>query len=177
MADGSRKEELGTIIKEGEEQYEISLAEQQRREDKVLKIEKGFENNEILVIMPDGQKMPISNTNFSQTYDLALLTVAGANSEGVVLPPPGSALREGAQISIIGPKNASIAGTFTGFYRGETIAEFFIQIDKPFNANNSGGPLIDEDGYVRGVSTKTDYNLEGTGLAIPIETVVGEFNL
>ncbi|MEE4167084.1 MAG: hypothetical protein V2I35_13865, partial [Desulfocapsaceae bacterium] len=104
MADGSKKEELGAIIQDGEEQYEKSRAEQQRLEDRVLEIEKGLENNQMHITMPDGQKMQISNTNLSQTYDLALLTVAGTNSPGIVLPPPGSTLIEGAQISIIGPR-------------------------------------------------------------------------
>ncbi|MEE4166914.1 MAG: hypothetical protein V2I35_13000, partial [Desulfocapsaceae bacterium] len=101
----------------------------------------------------------------------------GTNSPGVVLPPPGSTLIEGVQISIIGPRNTSINATFTGYYRGATTDEFFIQTDRPLNPNNSGGPLIDEDGYVRGINIKTAYQLEGAGLAIPIETAVREFNL
>ncbi len=177
MADGSRKDELGVIIKDGEEQYARALAEQQRREARILELEKGLENKEILVILDDGQKIPVSNANFSEAHDLALLTVVGTDIEGIVLPPAGSPLVEGAQISILGPKNSSTTGTFNGFYRGETVNEFFIQTDRPFNASNSGGPLIDEDGYARGVCTQTTYTVEGVGLAIPIETVISEFNL
>ncbi len=177
MAAGTRKDELGVILKDGEEQYARALAEQQRREARILEIEKGSENKEILVILDDGQEIPVSNANFSETYDLALLTVVGTDIEGIVLPPAGSPLIEGAEISILGPKNSSTTGTFNGFYRGETVSEFFIQTDRPFNASSSGAPLIDEDGYVRGVCTQTTLRLEGAGFAIPIETVISEFNL
>ena len=177
MADGSRKDDLGVIIKDGEEQYARARAEQQRREDRLLEMEKGFENQEILVILNNGEEIPASNTNFSETHDLALLTVAGTDIEGIVLPPAGSPLVEGAQISILGPKNSSTTGTFNGFYRGENVNEFFIQTDRPFNASSSGAPLIDEEGYARGICTQTTLKLEGTGLAIPIETVISEFNL
>ena len=177
MADGSRKDDLGVIIKDGEEQYERARAEQQRREDRILETEKGLENSEILVILDNGEKIVVSSTNLSETHDLALLTVTGTDIEGIVLPPAGSPLVEGAQVSILGPKNASTTGTFNGFYRGETVNEFFIQIDRPFNASNSGAPLIDEEGYIRGVCTQTTHTLEGAGLAIPIATVISEFNL
>lgn len=178
IADGSTKDELGAIIEDGEAQLEKALAEQQRLENKALDIEKGLENNEILVVLADGSNVAISNTILSETFDLALLTVVGTNIEGIVLPPPDTPLTEGAQLVTIGPRNSSIPCTFTGFYRGESPGDFFIQTDRSFNPKNSGGPLIDEDGYVRGISTKTDLKLEeGSGLAIPIETARSEFNL
>ena len=177
MADGPSKDELTVIIEDGEQQLDKALAEQQRLEDKVIDIEKRLENNEIVAVLGDGRELAITNPSYSQTFDLALLTVIGANIEGIALPPSGRSLTEGNRLFTIGPRNTSIPSTFTGFYRGESTEEFFIQTDKSFNSNNSGGPLIDEDGYVRGVSTTTTTQLEGMGLAIPIETVMSEFNL
>lgn len=177
MAEGSTKDELGAIIKDGEEQSVKALAEQQRLENKVLDIEKRLENNEILVVLGDGRNVEISGARLSETFDLALLTVVGTNIEGIALPPSGTPLTEGDPLFTIGPKNVSIPATFTGFHRGESPEEFFIQTDRSFNSKNSGGPLIDEDGYVRGISTITGFKIEGSGLAIPIETVRSEFNL
>jgi serine protease Do len=178
MADGSTKDELGAIIEDGEAQFEKALAEQQRLENKVLDIENRLENNEVLVVLADGSKVAISDTSLSETFDLALLTIVGTNIEGIVLPPSGTPLTEGTQLFTIGPRNISIPCTFTGFHRGDSPDDFFIQTDRSFNPKNSGGPLIDADGYVRGISTKTDLKLEeGGGLAIPIETAMSEFNL
>ena len=176
MADGNTKDELGAIIEDGEAQLEKALAEQQRLENKILDIEKRLESNEVLVVLADGSNVSISDTSLSETFDLALLTVVGTNIEGIVLPPSGNPLTEGTRLFTIGPKNISIPCTFTGFYRGDSPDDFFIQTDRSFNPKNSGGPLIDEDGYVRGISTIIDLKLEGGGLAIPIETAMSEFN-
>jgi serine protease Do len=43
------------------------------------------------------------------------------------------------------------------------------------NPGNSGGPIIDEKGYVHGVATRGLPNSEGMGFAIPIEKVFEEF--
>jgi len=177
MADGSSKDQLAAVIADGEQQRERALAEQQRLEDSVIEIETNLENNEILAVLGDGRELAVADTNFSQTFDLALLTVIGANIEGIALPSSGRSLIEGDRLFIIGPGKTSIPSTFNGFYRGESIEDFFIQTDKSFSENNSGGPLIDEEGYVRGVSTSTGIIVDGGGLAIPIETVMSEFNL
>lgn len=177
MADGSTKDELGAIIEDGEAQLKIALAEQQRLENKALEIEKGLENNDIFVVLADGSKVATSDSILSETFDLALLTVVGTSIEGIVLPQSETPLTEGTQLFTIGPRNISIPSTFTGFHRGDSPDEFFIQTDRSFNPKNSGGPLIDENGYVRGISTITNLKLEGGGLAIPIETAMSEFNL
>jgi S1-C subfamily serine protease len=50
-----------------------------------------------------------------------------------------------------------------------------MQVDAAINPGNSGGPLIDEAGYVRGVTTMILQNTQGIGFAIPIEKVFEEF--
>jgi len=177
MEDGDTKDELAAIIEDGDLQLEKALAEQQRLEDKVRQIEERLADNKILVVLADGQKKEIRSTTLSENFDLALLTIVGTNISGIELPDSTPPLQEGAEVFMLGPNNVSVPTTFTGYHRGDSPQEFFILTDKPFNPSNSGSPLIDAAGYVRGINTLSDLQPEGSGLAIPIETVMVEFNL
>ena len=56
--------------------------------------------------------------------------------------------------------------------------ESFIQTDAPINQGNSGGALINSDGYLIGINSarfrhiKDNFSTQGVGLAIPTATVV-----
>jgi S1-C subfamily serine protease len=53
--------------------------------------------------------------------------------------------------------------------------QVYIQITAAVNPGNSGGPIIDESGYVRGVTTLSMLDMQGVSFAIPIEKVYEEF--
>ena len=177
MADGSTKQELAAIIEDGEQQFTRALQQQQQLEDKVRKIEEQRENNEILIVLNDGSQKKIAQTQIGEISNLALLTVTDANSGYIALPPTNSPIAEGSPVFMIGPRNVSVAATFNGIFQGEKRNEYFIVTDRPFNTSNSGAPLIDEDGFIRGVSILTGFETKGSGHAVPIETVRAEFNL
>ena len=48
----------------------------------------------------------------------------------------------------------------------------YLQIDAALNEGNSGGPLLDEKGYLIGMNTMKMNESEGIGLAIPIDSIV-----
>ena len=177
MADGTTKQELAAIIEDGEQQLARALKQQQQLEDKVLEIEAQRENNEILVVLNDGSQKKIAQTQIGELSNLALLTVTDANSGYIALPPADSPIAEGSPVFMIGPRNVSVAATFNGMFQGERRNEYFIVTDRPFNTSNSGAPLIDENGFIRGVSIQTGFEAAGSGHAVPIETVRAEFNL
>ncbi len=60
---------------------------------------------------------------------------------------------------VISAKDRSISG------------QKYIQIDAAINSGNSGGPLLDDEGYVLGMNTLKLSNSEGIGLAIPIKRI------
>lgn len=51
---------------------------------------------------------------------------------------------------------------------------YFIQIDAAVNPGNSGGPVVDKDGLLVGVTTAKFTNAENMGFAIPARTVLEE---
>jgi S1-C subfamily serine protease len=69
------------------------------------------------------------------------------------------------------------AGIFSGYRQREDTKEIFLQTDAPTNPGNSGGPLIDERGFVHGVNTMIIKDTQGIGFAIPIQAVFEEFSI
>lgn len=69
---------------------------------------------------------------------------------------------------IVSAVNRTITVTTTS---GETVMQNLIQHDASINRGNSGGPLIDFNGYVVGINTLKISTAEGLGFAIPIDTV------
>lgn len=47
----------------------------------------------------------------------------------------------------------------------------FLQTDASINQGNSGGPLVDTNGYVVGVNTAIDARAQGIGFAIPVDYI------
>ncbi len=77
--------------------------------------------------------------------------------------------------SPVGLRHTVTSGIFSGYRKRENDGSMFLQTDAAINPDNSGGPLIDERGYVLGVNTMILQDTEGIGFAIPIEAVFEEF--
>ena len=126
------------------------------------------------VVLVDDTELYARLIALSDENDLALLKVDGYRTPALE-PAKGHHLAQGDQVYAIGNpanlKNTVTSGIFSG-YEGD-----FLQTNAQINPGNSGGPLIDPDGHVLGVNTKKKVGsaIEGLGFAIPIQTVMEEF--
>lgn len=116
-----------------------------------------------------------------QAYDAPLSVVPA------VLGNP-NAMRVGDEAFVVGNPfglySSMSAGVISGFDRVFTLTDSdieihgMIQVDAAVNPGNSGGPLLNRDGYVVGIVTgiinPTEENFfVGIGFAVPILTAVG----
>src|SRR5262249_10220143 len=124
----------------------------------------------------------------SPALDLALLSITGADlpclplgdSDALVPGQPVEALGFplGRQVEVgrtLAPDalpEASLSrGTVTALGAGEGGERRFVQTDAVLNPGNSGGPLLDDDGYVVGVVRMKLAKATGIAFAIPVEQV------
>lgn len=111
--------------------------------------------------------------------DLALLAV-GFDEEDLapVSVQSGARLEIGQTVVAVshplGLQHSVSAGVVSGLRRelpGTELGANLIQFDAAINPGQSGGPLVDTDGRVVGVTTAKVLEAEGIGLAIPIDVV------
>lgn len=105
--------------------------------------------------------------------DLALLGVEGGEFAHLEIKDVAE-VKTGDDVYAIGaPK--SMAYTLTkgviSAKERELDGSSYIQIDAPVNHGNSGGPVLDDEGKVLGITTLKLSDSEGIGLAIPMKTV------
>jgi serine protease Do len=142
--------------------------------------------DEITVTLTDGRQFPAKLLGASDTYDLAVLKVAGTklpvaalgNSDQLVVGEwaiaignPFGYLLSDTQPSVTAGvisatrRDIKSDATETGVYKN------MIQTDAAINPGNSGGPLINGDGQVIGINTfifTQGGGSLGMGFAIPI---------
>ena len=106
--------------------------------------------------------------------DVAVLSVKDADFAPLEIGDC-DALRDGDDVYAIGaPKSLSytltkgVISNHSRTIRGRS----YIQIDAAINSGNSGGPLLNDDGQVIGITSMKLSDAEGIGLAIPISTVI-----
>ncbi len=137
----------------------------------------------VSVTLKDGSELPAEVLGRDPSTDVALLRVASRT-----LPPVGlgdsDRVRIGEQAIVIGSPfgfdQSLTAGYISALGRklrsGDdygTEIDDVIQTDAAVNPGNSGGPLLNTDGEVIGITTaifSTGGGFEGIGLAIPINT-------
>jgi serine protease Do len=115
----------------------------------------------------------------NQETDLALLKI---DAEALPFLPvdPHRAVHQGELVAALGSPqglgNSITMGIVSAVDR-QPVPEMpmvFIQTDAPINRGNSGGPLIDIDGYLVGINTfifSSSGGSEGLGFAIPVRVV------
>ena len=69
------------------------------------------------------------------------------------------------------PEVSTTAGTISALRAGDDRERRFLQIDNNLNPGNSGGPLVDRQGYAVGVIRMKLTGTSGIGFAIPINQV------
>ncbi len=146
----------------------------------------GAQTTSIIVVFPNGQKVPAKLVAANVGADLALLKLNDARQL-----PPGLALadsdklQQGQWAIAIGEpyelQQSVTVGVVSAFDRSEPIQtesgqsityKGLLQTSAPINFGNSGGPLVDMNGDVIGVNQSTlGGSAQGIGFAIPSNTV------
>jgi len=176
---GPDREEFAMFLEETEERLKKALPIQEENERKLTKMERKLQAPDIKITFADGKSLLANYLLVSPTLDLALLSLYTDDRIFLEKPPKAGELHQGDKVyaigSPIGLRHTVTSGIFSGYRTLEKNGPVYIQTDAAINPGNSGGPIIDEKGYVRGVTTLGGRNVQGIGFAIPIEKVFEEF--
>jgi 2-alkenal reductase len=133
----------------------------------------------IEVLLQDGDEADAVIIGTAPGFDLALLRVP-FDPERLPVAPLGKGvdLRMGQKVLTVshplGLWHSLTVGIISGLHRelpGLELGPSLIQFDAPLNPGQSGGPLVDSDGRVVGVTTAKIRGAEAMGLAIPVDIV------
>ncbi len=121
----------------------------------------------------DGTTQSARVESKAPAYDLAILKVAAPSASQVVIPMgTAHSLRPGQEIIVIGSalgtlQNSVSRGIVSGLRQsgGATL----VQTDAAANPGNSGGPMLDRNGSVIGVTTMGYKNAEGLNFGVAID--------
>lgn len=180
MPKSPARSQLAMIIEQHEEGLRKVLPMHQENERRLEKVDRKIQPSELKIVLADGSSHAGNYLVVSPSYDLALLSLYSAKAEHLEKPPAGKGLSQGDKVyaigSPVGLRHTVTAGIFSGFRSQGEKGQVYLQTDAAINPGNSGGPIIDESGYVRGVTTMILKDTEGIGFAIPIEKVYEEFS-
>jgi len=140
------------------------------------------DRKELTVILSDGNKVKAKLIRNDMYVDAALLKIDTGVYAGLQLL---------TQDTVSIGENVVAIGTPTNIDLGQTVTKgivsairnidgnTYIQTDVAINKGNSGGPLLNDDGYVVGVvSAKIiGKGIEGLGFCIPINVVLNALNI
>jgi S1-C subfamily serine protease len=140
----------------------------------------------ISVTFSDGNGYPASVLGSDPYSDLAVLSVSAPASEFKPLQIVNSStLQVGDFVAAVGSP-FGLAGSMTSgiiSQLGRTITETaagnypiadVIQTSTPINSGNSGGPLLNDEGQVVGITTAVVSDSQGLGFAIPSNSIMRE---
>jgi S1-C subfamily serine protease len=138
--------------------------------------------DEFRVLLKDGREFEALYSEYDSVYDVAILKIEGDSFPACAIGE-SNRLQPGEWILAIGNPmglNHSVTfGIISGVGRTDTLengkAIDYIQTDAAINQGNSGGPLINLDGDVVGMTTfimSPTGGSAGVGFAIPIKRVL-----
>jgi serine protease Do len=138
----------------------------------------------VMVSLTDGKQYPATVVDDDPDRDLALLMITStrkdfpainlASAAEVTNGVPVMAVGFPLGLELIGPPSYT-SGIVSAI---RNMSDYkYIQTDAAINPGNSGGPLIDYQGEVVGICTANitdpNINVQGMGLAIPIQDALG----
>ncbi|EKX48571.1 hypothetical protein GUITHDRAFT_105716 [Guillardia theta CCMP2712] len=136
-------------------------------------------SSEVLVTLQDGQQLVGRVENYDSLSDVAIVKIKGGKSLHAATLGKSSDLRVGEWIIAYGSpgelKDTVTVGIVSALLRQSSELGLgarrmsYIQTDAAINQGNSGGPLINLDGEVVGISTMKAAYLDGISFAIPID--------
>ncbi|MCB9493982.1 MAG: trypsin-like peptidase domain-containing protein [Desulfobacteraceae bacterium] len=168
---------INKLINDTEQRLEILEKQLHIFEEKFNQVRFGTNFIDLKIILFDNSEYLIREVEISEKHDLALLRLDEENCPCLKV---GSTDKTeiGSKVYTVGSPSGLTytvtSGIISGIRKNED--EKYIQTDAPINPGNSGGPLLDSNGKVLGINTLKLVGVEGIGLAIPIETVMEEFN-
>ena len=172
---GPSRSQLAILIEKYEENLQNILPKQDAIEERLAKLDRKMQPSDIKIILADGSQHAANYLLVSDTSDLALMSLFSGDRPFIEKAP--ARMRQGDKVfaigSPVGLRHTVTAGIFSGMRMQED--RVYLQTDAAINPGNSGGPLIDEMGYVHGVTTMILRDTEGIGFAIPIDKVFEEF--
>lgn len=131
-------------------------------------------DEEIYIRLADNVRMVPRVIGFSDRFGLALMKIDGHVTPTV---PPAEKLPEVGDTvqAVISPVLDGAPGK-RGLYSG--MNQGFFQTNIPLTAEQTGGPMLDADGRLIGVSSDSEEIalLPGTLFAVPVSTAVGQFD-
>jgi regulator of sirC expression with transglutaminase-like and TPR domain len=118
----------------------------------------------------DGKRYPVTSVHASdRNLDLALLRVEARGLAGLELGD-SDALRDGQAVVALGHprglQHSVVSGVVSG--RPKIQGKSMIQVAMPIEQGNSGGPLLDTQGRVRGIITLKSQVTPNLGFAVPV---------
>ena len=139
--------------------------------------------NSIIIVLPGGTQFNATLIGFDEQSDVALLKIDGdnfayskiGNSDNLLVgefvvalgnPRKLFATANNQPIASLGIVSAVDADF--GLQSNGKVLDNMIQTDASLNPGNSGGPLVDANGYVVGINTFVQNDSENLGFAIPI---------
>lgn len=137
--------------------------------------------SKVKVVLEDGTRLDATVVGTDKHNDLALLKVDAARAGNIKYLTLGdSSTVKPGQLSIAlgspyGLQGSITVGVVSGVGRSipgsaDRTMTNIIQTDAAINSGNSGGPLLNSKGEVIGINTAIEYNANGVGFAVPINT-------
>lgn len=125
-----------------------------------------------------GERYPAEIVGVDETNDVAQLRTDNRFT-GLVMAP--EAVKSGQQIVVVGAplglEDSVTTGVVSAFRDLRDGSGPVIQFSAPINPGNSGGPVVNGDKQVVGIATAKARDAEGIGLAVPIKTACGRFQI
>lgn len=140
-----------------------------QKRDWVDAIRTQLDNADIVITLADGTETRLAFMEVDPANRLALLTVY--NTGVTPIQTAEEPLKEGDTVYTLGPNRTSIKAVFTGYSQ-----QGLLQANAPMAASHAGGPLVDEQGRVHGISILSPQEQRATGLAVPLSAVRQAFS-
>lgn len=132
----------------------------------------------VTVTLGDGRSFRAEVVGTDPAIDVALLRIPGTQPLPVAVLGDSETLRVGEWVCAIGNPLGYVHSvtvgvvSFLGRKLFDQSLDAFIQTDAAISFGNSGGPLIDAEGRVVGITTAVSAQASNIGFAIPIGQVV-----
>ncbi len=132
----------------------------------------------ITVTLVDGRAYRAELVGVDPVIDVALLKIEAAEDLPVAVLGDSDALRPGQWVCAIGNPLGYVHSvtvgviSFLGRKLFNSSLDAYIQTDAAISLGNSGGPLIDAEGRVVGITTAISAQAANIGFAVPIGQVV-----
>ena len=140
--------------------------------------------SDISIVYAKGGTAPASIVGVTPEFDLAVLKVDGpvpailAWGDSSELPLGGTVIAIGSALGQY--QNSVTSGVLSGYNRQLAGMGGLLQTDAAINQGNSGGPLVDSNGYIIGVNTAVILPAQGLCFAVAsnlVKFVVGKLIL